>query len=149
MKLWGDHMGKGLNLLKEVLQEEIDKKRKKEMANNKKQPMTRQTDDGLEKWCAKCKDYHPCDSDHFYKDSGSGTGFGSYCKMSQLKGTKKGAAPAQKSIDGEPVIRLDLSAHEDLLAEIKATAEKEFRTVEMQVLWWLYNRKKLGMEGAI
>ncbi|MFH1157077.1 MAG: hypothetical protein V1793_25045 [Pseudomonadota bacterium] len=41
---------------------------------------------------------------------------------------------------------IDFSGHQDLLEEIRAAAENEFRTPEMQVLWRLATLKETTAE---
>lgn len=111
---------------------------------NKKQPMTRETDAGLEKWCSKCKEYHPADLEHFYQDNRSKTKLSSWCRECQRDSVGSGNKKSD-AVDGDNILVLDFSKADLLLADIKAKAGTDFRTPEMQAMWLisqaLYMRK--------
>ncbi len=50
-------------------------------------PMIRETENGKEKWCSGCRDYHPADEEHFYRDAKSATGLSSWCRKAQKANT--------------------------------------------------------------
>ena len=133
-------MKPGIDILKEVIQEALDKKRRKGMANKTgRPPQTRQTDKGKEKWCSKGKHYQPADLEHFYRDAKSKTGLSSWCRQCQRKSVSKtdvepvetDKAPAADS----RVLELDFSENELLYEDILVEAADQLRTPEMQAMW--------------
>lgn len=121
------------------------------------------------KVCPQCGRELPADYDHYYKDGKSKTGLSSWCRDCQRMHVgkydkKKGRAKQKKTGNGydnpekpgngpdeqadaghqgrDLTLVLDLSEYEDLHADILAAAEEEFRTPEMQVLWWLHTRDR-------
>ena len=105
------------------------------------------------KACPKCGRDLPADEEHFYKDAKSKTGYSSWCRecqrehVARQKRKSNKADLEKKPSDAETrqesmTLVLDLSGHEDLHADIMSAADDEFRTPEMQVLWWLYTRKQ-------
>lgn len=98
--------------------------------------MTRKTENGLEKWCPKCEEYHPADTDYFYKDGRSKTNLSSWCRKCQ-RASVGGGSKKSKPVDGNKnmTLTLDFSGADLLLADLKAEAKTDFRTPEMQVMW--------------
>ena len=130
-----------LDLLREVIQERIEEKRREESMTTKKRTSTkiRETENGQEKWCPKCKDWHPATLEYFYNDSRSKTGLSSWCKKSQqpVISVKKAtpAKPEKKTARKDMVLTLDFSELELLYEDILVDAADKLRTPEMQVMW--------------
>ncbi|MBU0969191.1 MAG: hypothetical protein KKC20_01025 [Proteobacteria bacterium] len=103
---------------------------------NKAQPMTRQTEAGLEKWCSKCEAYRPADLDHFYQDNRSKTKLSSWCRKCQrasVGSSNKQSKPVKGN--GDNTLVLDFSNADMLLADLQAEAVTDFRSTEMQALY--------------
>ena len=101
-----------------------------------KMPTTRETETGLEKWCARCKDYHPATLEYFYLDNSSKTKLTSWCRKKKNTGMDDG------ELADNFRLTLDFSNHQELYEKIQATADKEMRDTDKQILWWL--REKLS-----
>jgi len=110
-------MGKGLDLLRKVLQDRLEEKRREKLMSTTK-------------YCPKCRKDLPADLDHFYKDSRSKTGLSSWCKKCQTVSVSSRSAAGKKL-----VLTLDFSEYEILFEDIKAEAATMFRTPEMQAMW--------------
>ena len=100
------------------------------------------------KKCTKCEKPFPPDKEHFYGDKRNPDGLTNYCKAchNALSRKKTGSSPDKalkdvKKQEIRTVLMLDFSGHQDLLEEIREEAKNEFRTPEMQVLWWLSTPK--------
>lgn len=144
-------MASGIDILQEVLRERLEEKEAKVAGLKNAQPMTRETENGLEKWCPKCKDYHPANEEHFYKDGRSKTGLSSWCRKAQNASVgKKSQKSKPVKGNGELTLVLDFSQADLLLADIKAEAGTDFRTPEMQAMWLisqaLHTKREVGSE---
>lgn len=109
----------------------------------------RQTETGQEKWCPRCKGYHPADLDHFYLDKSSKTGLSSWCIQSQVTpGVRDKQTPGQALAEAREerpqeenkprTLVLDFTRAELLYEDVLQEAEDEFRTPEMQALWLIH-----------
>ena len=134
-------MGKGVDLLMEVIQERIEEKRREKSMTIKKRTSTkiRETENGQEKWCPKCKDWHPATLEYFYNDSRSKTGLSSWCKKSQQPAisVKKAtpAKPEKKTARKDMVLTLNFSEYDLWYQDLLSEADDKLRTPEMQAIW--------------
>lgn len=117
------------------------RKGKKPMTTVKnKRQIIRKTENGEEKWCSACKEYHPATKEIFYHDSSSPYKLTSSCKKSQkMAKDKKAGKTTSFQVNNANILTLDFSKHQDLLEKITGAAERELRTPERQALWWLMN----------
>lgn len=127
------------------------------MVNFKKNQKTEENMSDITKICKKCEEPKLADKNHFYGDKRNPDGLGNWCKDchdASSRKTKKtrpapaGTAASDKAATGKKkpeqrlVLTIDFSGRQDLLEDIREAAENEFRTPEMQVLWWLSTPKE-------
>ncbi len=95
------------------------------------------------KTCTKCGQVKPLDM--FYKDAGSPDKKAYWCKdcmakrQKELKEAeeKKKAASNDVAKQESLILTIDFANYPDLLKWLAESAEKDFRSTEMQLLYWL------------
>ena len=137
-----------LNVLKELQKEkgtDMEAPTTGKTKGNKSQ-VTRKTAAGMEKKCSSCRQYKLADHDHFNPDGRGHLKLSATCKECLAKKQKKGARKPLPAVpfpgtatqaDDEYKLILDFSSDLDLLSTLLATAEKNRRRPDQQVLWQL------------
>lgn len=119
---------------------------------NKKRQMIRETENGREKWCSGCKDYHPATDEYFYNDNGSKYKLTSSCKAHQKKEKQKNKSKSAGKRAVNLKLVLDFSEYKILYEDLVAEAPEEFRTPEQHAMYLiaksLNNTTEKGDENA-
>jgi len=125
---------------------EIRGEKEAQMASSKnRNPTIRETENGKEKWCPACQDYHPATEEYFYTDNNSATGFASWCKQATLDKQKasrkkkaKADSPAESGGTAPNVsLVLDFSEDQELFGILIQEAKRDRRDPAQQVMWRL------------
>jgi len=125
-----------LQILKEIRGE-----KENDMAD--KQELIIGTTAGKQKLCPACKAYLPANEEYFYKDGRSASNLSSWCRKCQrakqktIDSKKSQPRKAARKASRSDIISLDFSGDKGLLDGLLMVAQKERRTPDQQVMWWL------------